>query len=357
MTRQSGSSNSPIQVEAGTKSQTWAERRRRPTLLAALFMAATLTVACQPSGFRGTSKKTVPPDGTPSESDNPNALDATRGDGVIDEAESNSTNAFLQALLAAAGQLANSGAGSSPWGSVSSPSNSLQPRPASEVCKQELQQGQPIDIVFNLDVSTSMRETIATIKQNIRSFAESLGAQGIDARVGAVGYVDKPEVSIVPTDVSAFSARLATWTVMGDPANRDIQEGGQSGLGQSLYLLAELGRANALKAIIHISDAVSFAGTNPQDFTVDTMGTYLRAASAQMGSLLFFTSLPSSLATVGNQTPAPTLNFSPRQQMEDLRSAAGNLYGEALPFPFSASVMTSRLPSSLASQISVQCQR
>jgi outer membrane protein OmpA-like peptidoglycan-associated protein len=51
----------------------------------------------------------------------------------------------------------------------------------------------PIDIVFAIDVTASMRDVINTVKNNIKLFAEELRMHGFDARLGMVLFSDYVE--------------------------------------------------------------------------------------------------------------------------------------------------------------------
>jgi outer membrane protein OmpA-like peptidoglycan-associated protein len=51
----------------------------------------------------------------------------------------------------------------------------------------------PIDIVFAIDVTASMRNVITTVKQNVNEFAEQLRMHGFDARLGMVLFSDYVE--------------------------------------------------------------------------------------------------------------------------------------------------------------------
>ncbi|HET6513198.1 MAG TPA: OmpA family protein [Candidatus Kapabacteria bacterium] len=51
----------------------------------------------------------------------------------------------------------------------------------------------PIDIVFAIDVTASMRNVINTVKQNVNDFAEQLRQHGFDARLGMVLFSDYVE--------------------------------------------------------------------------------------------------------------------------------------------------------------------
>lgn len=222
---------------------------------------------------------------------------------------------------------------------------------ATTVSKQK-----PIDLVFNIDVSTSMGDSLATVKHNAQTFAQRLSANGIDVRFAAVGYVDKPETFIGFTTSDSFAKQIAGWTLI-DAGNQDLQEAGQAGLEYALWLLTQ-GRPGASKAIVHVSDAVSFAKENHSDLSVSALGSLFRSSLSSLGKILFYNSTPAVNGAIGYPIGQHILPYSPQDQMEDFRSAAGGLPGRALPFPFSAHTLTEELPIEIETAIEqkVVCQ-
>jgi hypothetical protein len=212
-----------------------------------------------------------------------------------------------------------------------------------------------VDVVFNIDVSTSMNPYIQIVKENVIAFASALERQGLNARVAAVGFVDEPLQSIDFAHSSAFQSILSGWRTI-ENGNFDTQEGGQSSLGHALWMLSapEVGaRAGAAKVIIHISDALAFAGENHNDFSVTQLSATFRAARSQFGSLLFFDSVPTTPGETGPWVTRKQVSLSPRMQMNDLRQQSQNLGGSPLQFPFSASAMTLDLPQGIQSGLAL----
>jgi hypothetical protein len=262
-------------------------------------------------------------------------------------------SSFLDGLLAAglaAGSLL-SGAGQS---STPQPSTQVTSTPVKQ-CSSGSATAAPraVDVVFNIDVSTSMNPYIQVVKENVIAFAAALERQGHNARVAAVGFVDEPLQSIDFAPSSAFQSILSGWRTI-ENGNFDTQEGGQSSLEHALWMLSapEVGaRPGAAKVIIHISDALAFAGENHDDFSVTQLSSTFRAARSQFGSLLFFDAVPTSAGETGPWATRKRVSLTPRMQMNDLRQQTQNLAGGPLPFPFAASSMTVDLPMGIQTSL------
>lgn len=67
----------------------------------------------------------------------------------------------------------------------------------------------PLDIVFVIDVTASMRGVIGTVKQNVQRFAEELRYHGFDARLGMVLFSDY--VEFVSTDLTDSVEEFERW--------------------------------------------------------------------------------------------------------------------------------------------------
>jgi hypothetical protein len=262
-------------------------------------------------------------------------------------------NSFLDGLLAAGLAAGSLLAGSG---------QSTTPQPSTQVTSTPVKQcssGSPtaapraVDVVFNIDVSTSMNPYIQVVKENVIAFAAALERQGHNARVAAVGFVDEPLQSIDFAPSSAFQSILSGWRTI-ENGNFDTQEGGQSSLEHALWMLSapEVGaRPGAAKVIIHISDALAFAGENHDDFSVAQLSAAFRAARSQFGSLLFFDAVPTSAGETGPWATRKRVSLTPRMQMNDLRQQTQNLAGGPLSFPFAASSMTIDLPMGIQTSL------
>lgn len=334
--------------------------RTLPWLVLALLIGV---FGCKNGSFRGANSGVTPeeqPQGGPSSSattPGPQGSAPAQGtetaSNVIAEVQSKKVereeprrDSFIEALIAAGLTV-----GSQLFESHQSaqPQSSQQP----QQCGSGAAAGsnRALDVVFSIDVSTSMNPYIQVVKENVKSFAGALELEGINARVAAVGFVNAPLQTIDFTNSSAFQTTISGWRTI-ENGNIDMQEGGQSSLEHALWMLsaAEVGaRPGVAKAIIHISDAVAFAGENHEDFSVTKLAAAFRAARNQFGSLLFFDSVPTSFGESGPNLSRKRLSFSPRMQMNDLRQQSQNLGGGPIPFPFLASTMTIDLPQGIQS--------
>jgi outer membrane protein OmpA-like peptidoglycan-associated protein len=133
----------------------------------------------------------------------------------------------------------------------------------------------PIDIVFVIDQTASMREILATVKQNVTSFADQLRQHGFDFRLGMVRFSDivewvSPELT---DDVLTFEKWVGDIETVG---GGDIKENALEGLhavsGMPL-------RPIAMKMAVIITDAQCHLqgeeGDGTTNFTMQTMGDYL----------------------------------------------------------------------------------
>lgn len=328
----------------------------------ALLGASAILMACNASRFRSTKEAPASrggetqPKGSPL---GPHATPTDVGGGVLSQRPSeDERTAFFAELLAGLSRgLLGQTTGTTRPGE-SDPQTA--PRDTA-ACTNRSDAGRPVDIVFNIDVSSSMNPYIAVIKNNVDRFVSTLGQKDADARVGAVGFVNRVEFSLEPTAIEHFRTTFGTWRTMdygGDGLqNSDMQEAGQAGLEQSLFLLGARGRPNALKVLIHISDALAFAGTSRSDFSTSRLGEAMKATHLRYGPLLFFDSVPSTPGETGDPMRKVLTSFSPQSQMNGLRLESGGLEGSSLGFPFRAEAMTGEIPDSIAQQFQSMCQQ
>ena len=133
----------------------------------------------------------------------------------------------------------------------------------------------PVDIVFVIDQTASMRDLIATVKDNVRHFVESLRGHGFDFRLGMTRFSDIVEW-ISPTltdDVSEFEKWVSDIETVG---GGDIKENALEGLKAATQLPM---RPTALHLAIIITDAQFHQqgepGDGTTDFTAKSMADYL----------------------------------------------------------------------------------
>ncbi|HYM21492.1 MAG TPA: OmpA family protein [Candidatus Kapabacteria bacterium] len=133
----------------------------------------------------------------------------------------------------------------------------------------------PVDIVFVIDQTASMRDIIPVVKDNVKRFAEQLRSHGFDFRLGLVRFSDTIEwVSPKMTeDAGEFEKWISDIEAQG---GGDIKENALEGLKAGAVMPM---RNIALKLEIVISDAQYHQqgehGDGTTDFTTKTMGEYL----------------------------------------------------------------------------------
>jgi len=133
----------------------------------------------------------------------------------------------------------------------------------------------PADIVFVIDITGSMEDSLNTVKNGVEQFALRLRQdKGWDARFAAVGYRDSIDSQIPFTDEKTLSQKIQSWEADG---GRDPQEAGQQGLKAALDLISEdvrlnPSRASASKTILYIADAIAYAPSGlHSDFSTTTL--------------------------------------------------------------------------------------
>jgi len=133
----------------------------------------------------------------------------------------------------------------------------------------------PIDIVFVLDKTASMRDYIGPVKNSIQRFAEQIRARGFDYKLGLVTFSDtidwvSPELT---DDVAKFENWVGNITAEG---GGDIKENALEGI--KVVTTMPL-RPIAIRLAIVISDAEYHQkgehGDGTTEFTTHSMGDYL----------------------------------------------------------------------------------
>lgn len=133
----------------------------------------------------------------------------------------------------------------------------------------------PIDIVFVIDQTSSMRDIISQVKDNVRSFAQELRSHGFDFRLGLVRFSDIIEWSSpkLTEDVSEFEQWVADIQTVG---GGDVKENALEGL----HAVSKMDlRPIAMRMAVLITDAQCHLkgeyGDGTTDFTMESMGDYL----------------------------------------------------------------------------------
>lgn len=133
----------------------------------------------------------------------------------------------------------------------------------------------PVDIVFVIDQTGSMRDLIATVKDNVRRFSEDLRTHGFDFRLGLVRFSDTIEwvCPKMTDDITQFEKWISDIEAMG---GGDVKENALEGLRAASEIPM---RKIALKLAIIITDAQYHQqgerGDGTTDFTTYSMGEYL----------------------------------------------------------------------------------
>ena len=133
----------------------------------------------------------------------------------------------------------------------------------------------PVDIIFVIDQTASMKDLINTVKDNVSHFVEQIRAHGFDFRLGMVRFSDTIEwISPKLTeDVPEFERWLTDIQTVGggdDPEN--ALEG--------LHIATSMPmRANSMHLVLAITDAQYHQkgdrGDGITEFTTKTMGDFL----------------------------------------------------------------------------------
>lgn len=124
---------------------------------------------------------------------------------------------------------------------------------------------QQIDIVFAVDVSTTMNFMLGKIEQEIAAVDAAARAQGLDARYGLVVFVDDVKVANGGKpydDLAALQRDLAAWQaftasnrqILGEAANLDWPENTLDALHAAATEFAWRPAATTLRTIVHATD-------------------------------------------------------------------------------------------------------
>ena len=128
----------------------------------------------------------------------------------------------------------------------------------------------PVDIVFVIDQTGSMRQEVNEVKQNIAEFTARLAIKGIDYRLGLITFSDRVERrKELVEDVNTFISWIDQLTIGG---GGDDNENALEGLAEATSLRY---RQSAQKVFILITDAMYHVagdhGDGKTDYTTRTM--------------------------------------------------------------------------------------
>lgn len=207
----------------------------------------------------------------------------------------------------------------------------------------------PADIVFVIDITGSMEDSLNTVKNGVEQFALRLRQdKGWDARFAAVGYRDTVVSQVEFSDEMTLKRQIQSWEADG---GRDPQEAGQLGLKTALDIIvadanARPDRAEASKTILYIADAVAYAPSGiHSDFSTGMLEeTFAKLPDNLRAKLRFYHStakevdqcLEMSIFGCSRKGKSPQYAAYPQISQFAQRIA---LPGRGFEFPFSESIL------------------
>lgn len=305
-------------------------------LFRALLSSSSLAffLSCKQTDFQGAEKRPTPPSSTKSKQ--PPAVSTEKPTGSFESSAS-----------------ANLSCDQEQSGKTSVSPQSIQLLNIQKNCATQSQAiKRPADIVFVIDVTSSMQGSLDAVKNGVERFARQLRQdKGWDARFAAIGFRDEVQRPIVPfTDEKSLSNVVSGWFADG---GEDPQEAGQSGLAAAIALLTQdlsstPQRSNADKIILFIGDAIGFAlNGNHNDFSTSELEKVFNSApTALKGKLKFYHSTAATIPICELQTPFGCLRLSANSTLAangQIKAFAKkmNLPGRGFDFPFTESILLS----------------
>jgi outer membrane protein OmpA-like peptidoglycan-associated protein/Mg-chelatase subunit ChlD len=139
----------------------------------------------------------------------------------------------------------------------------------------------PVDIVFVIDQTGSMRQEVNEVKTNIAEFTQRLASRGVDYRLGLITFSDKVERRREFTeDVNSFVSWIDEMTIGG---GGDDNENALNGLYEGTSLKY---RQSAQKIMILITDAMYHQkgdrADGTTDFTTNSMADFLVRSNVKL---------------------------------------------------------------------------
>lgn len=209
----------------------------------------------------------------------------------------------------------------------------------------------PADIVFVVDITASMEDSLNTVKNGVERFALQLRQdKGWDARFAAVGYRDMVTQIVPFSDEKSLALAIRGWYADGGD---DVQEAGQSALAAAVRLLSQdsvnnPSRAGASKIILYIADAISYAmNGNHKDFSTTQLEQVFAALPAELKTQMKFyhstarqVETCSLLTFFGCAQRSMSAEYAAHGQLAALSQKIA-LSGRAFEFPFTESIMLS----------------
>lgn len=209
----------------------------------------------------------------------------------------------------------------------------------------------PADIVFVVDITASMDDSLNTVKNGVERFAYQLRQdKGWDARFAAIGFRDTVAQTIPFTDEKSLATVTRTWI---PNAGEDPQEAGQAALASALQMITKDAeenktRASVSKIILFIGDAVAFAlNGNHKDFsTTELEQAFASVPMALKSKMRFYHSTATQIqgcvlmTLFGCAKLGVSTELAANGQMTNLAQKIG-LPGKSFAFPFTESIMLS----------------
>ncbi len=207
----------------------------------------------------------------------------------------------------------------------------------------------PADIVFVIDITGSMEDSLNTVKNGVEKFALGLRQdKGWDARFAAIGYRDNIAEQVGFTDEKNLAAQISSWRAIG---GNDAQEAGQLGLATAVEALtrdftANPSRATASKNILFIGDAISYSLNNDHfDFSTSQLERVFASVPADLKSRMkFYYSAAKEVeqcirpALFGCAELGKSTRFAAYEQITTLAKTLG-LPGKGFDFPFTDKIL------------------
>ncbi len=139
----------------------------------------------------------------------------------------------------------------------------------------------PVDIIFVIDQTGSMRQEVNEVKTNIAEFTQRLSIKGVDYRLGLVTFSDKVEKSKGFTeDVNRFISWIDEMSIGGGGDDNENALEGLYEAGNYLYRLA------AQRIVILITDAMYHQkgdrGDGVTQFNTATMARFLQEKNMRL---------------------------------------------------------------------------
>jgi hypothetical protein len=209
----------------------------------------------------------------------------------------------------------------------------------------------PTDIVFVVDITASMDDSLNTVKNGVERFAYQLRQdKGWDARFAAIGFRDQVVQTIPFTDEKSLAGVTRTWIANG---GEDPQEAGQAALATALQLISKdaeenKARSSASKIVLFIGDAIGFAlNGNHKDFSTTELEQAFASVSPTVKSKMrFYHSTATQIegcvlmTLFGCAKLGVSTELAANGQMTSLAQKIG-LPGKSFAFPFTESIMLS----------------